>query len=372
MHYPDLRYDCLQCAKGCRTTFDVVVNEAAEVSINQSQSGQKAVKEGYQPVRVIAGDRKIMARRPNGQCVLLNSDNLCSVHAELGIQAKPRTCRQFPFHPINTPDGIYVGLSFFCSAVQRGHGRPMGEQAAEIEATVSEYFLEEKPETISAVSLPVGPDVFVDWSTYLEIERTVVEQVRTRPLKEALWRATAQIGRAFLHAHDTPAPFQVEGMRATAAPDWGVAEPALESLAGALISIVEVPDSAEDRAAVANAYSSGTLFHSARTGSPLQNVSQAAVPEWFDDEVATYLEHVIFRKFLTHGPILGRAFVLGALYQVLKFYTLNHAGARQRGTEKEDYYQALDTVELELMLHADGLSPLYDHMQFIALQILDS
>src|SRR5690606_26786650 len=41
---------------------------------------------------------------------------------------------EFPFRYVETANGVFVGLSFACTAVLQNAGPPVGEQAAELEA----------------------------------------------------------------------------------------------------------------------------------------------------------------------------------------------------------------------------------------------
>ena len=369
---PDLRYDCLQCGKGCVTNFQVLVNDTAADAIRESESAQKVKKEGYVPIEVLESGIKVMARRPDNRCVLLREDKLCAIHAEAGIQAKPRACRQFPFHPINTPAGQYIGLSFFCSAVQRNAGRRVAEQEAEIQSVVGDFFLEEAPAELHNLAIPLGPGITISWPEYLEVEAWVLAQLKASDLLESLWEIAAKLGLVFLHHLDNQTAFLSSTLAEQTAPSFELAFGPVESIVGALISIVECPEGGDERGQITESYIQGKAFHSPRLGTNLRNDLQTDMPSWFDQEVYRYFEHVIFRKFLTHGPIIARAFTLCCLHRVLRFYTMH---AQQRAgrseAEREDYYFALDTVEIELMLHADGLSPLYDHLQYTALQILD-
>jgi Fe-S-cluster containining protein len=59
-----------------------------------------------------------------GACPFLQEDNLCRVHAMLGPQTKPATCRLFPFYLVGTPTGVRVSTSHRCTC------RSVGEREA--------------------------------------------------------------------------------------------------------------------------------------------------------------------------------------------------------------------------------------------------
>ena len=56
----------------------------------------------------------------NGQCVFLNPDQRCDLHARFGPTAKPLICRQYPHLAITTPLGTDITLTYSCpSAAKR-------------------------------------------------------------------------------------------------------------------------------------------------------------------------------------------------------------------------------------------------------------
>jgi len=57
-------------------------------------------------VRLDSATGQYMLNRVDERCVFLDSDNLCIVHKAAGIEAKPITCRLFPLHVVQTPDGV--------------------------------------------------------------------------------------------------------------------------------------------------------------------------------------------------------------------------------------------------------------------------
>lgn len=63
-----------------------------------------------------------------GGCVFLRSDNLCRVHAELGVDAKPATCRRYPFNLVATPRGLRVATPHRCPCRTLG-ARPLLTEA---------------------------------------------------------------------------------------------------------------------------------------------------------------------------------------------------------------------------------------------------
>lgn len=365
IHLPDLRYDCLQCGKGCEIRWTIVVTPETAQGIRRGGPGQRLSRQGYTPIESLESGLQVIGRHEDGRCLFLQEDRLCSIHAEQGFEAKPRPCRQFPFHPINTPEGYVIGMSFLCSAVQRDSGRPLEEHRADIEVAVEELALEHPPSQLQELAIPLGPGVAIPWPIYRGVESRVLEFLGRTPFRHALWQAAVSLGMAFLKHLNDETPFELESFQAVE-----VGEPpdeVIRGLAGALVSVVEVPAGGPARREVAEAWAQGRSFFSPRLSVELQ-MGAKPLPDWFDAQVRRYFEHVVYRKFLGHGSCLGRLLALNCLYEVLRFYTLCYA---EEEVEREDYYRALDTVEAELMLHADGLDAVYDHFQFSLLEVID-
>ena len=85
-------------------------------------------------------------------CVFLQ-DNLCSIHEQ-----KPVTCRQYPFQFTNTPEGVFVGASFFCTAIRDNSGRPMSEHALELLELLPQAVVSQVPDSIA-------------WAEYRDLEQ---------------------------------------------------------------------------------------------------------------------------------------------------------------------------------------------------------
>jgi Fe-S-cluster containining protein len=100
-----------------------------------------------------------------GACPFLQDDNLCRVHATLGPQDKPATCRLFPFYLVGTPTGVRVSTSHRCTC------RSIGErQALDAERVLAELGMagRDLPLAWSAparIGIDAGRDVsFAEWT----------------------------------------------------------------------------------------------------------------------------------------------------------------------------------------------------------------
>ena len=76
--------------------------------------------------------RYALAKRGDGRCVFLGEDNLCVIHREFGLEAKPLACQMYPF--VLTPVGgkWHVGLRFDCPAVVENAGEGLARYGKEL------------------------------------------------------------------------------------------------------------------------------------------------------------------------------------------------------------------------------------------------
>ena len=128
LHFPEgQNYDCVMCGAGCESLWTVPVEAAVVEKIEAHPLGIRVINEnGAAFSREEDGGYAIYYKDPTDpRCGFFRQDKLCSIHAELGMEEKPLTCQQFPFHLTETPDGVYVGLSYMCTAARQNSGRPV-------------------------------------------------------------------------------------------------------------------------------------------------------------------------------------------------------------------------------------------------------
>ena len=60
------------------------------------------------------GSRVVLASHSSGRCIFLESDRRCAIHRQLGLEALPSACRDFPRVVTLTPLGVSITLSHYC------------------------------------------------------------------------------------------------------------------------------------------------------------------------------------------------------------------------------------------------------------------
>lgn len=113
-------------------------------------------------------NRELFLRTEGKRCQFLRDDNLCTVHAQFGAQAKPVMCRLFPYHLRATPTGVVVGIRLgeCMEAVRVEEGQLMAEQVADFAQMYSEH------DQIGFLPphLWLSDDQLLSWEEYLRLE----------------------------------------------------------------------------------------------------------------------------------------------------------------------------------------------------------
>lgn len=258
-----------------------------------------------------------------GRCLELSEQNLCRIHAQ-----KPAVCRQFPFLLAQSPDGVHVGVSFRCTAVQKNHGGEWPEQAEVLKALACRGVPQIGFE-------PLGLGAYqLDWDTYKSWE--------------AHWLRRLPLGLC-------------EAVAATMGAALGLHPQSLERLVPLLsASAVGFLESLDNDAAgqVATCVRAEKEYKSHRRGwtAPIRNPFEGQL----EPEAIRYLSHVIERKSLwLGGRFLGRLMMLLSAERMLLYYT-----------RLEGLPQAIDRMEGEWLLHRQGLEVLEQTFEETILQLV--
>ncbi|MBN9414745.1 hypothetical protein ABS71_07605 [bacterium SCN 62-11] len=165
MIFPKQRYQCVQCGKSCGE-WRIWVEPGLVETLRQHPLALRLQVAG-QPYLVEHQDGwHHLGYDENGRCFFLENERRCGLHASTGWLSKPRACRQFPFFLVETPDGIQVGLSFRCSAVQQNQGVDWEEHRADLEQLVSTGSYPR----IGFHPVPFGGSL-LDWARYRDWEQ---------------------------------------------------------------------------------------------------------------------------------------------------------------------------------------------------------
>jgi Fe-S-cluster containining protein len=388
---PDIVFTCQQSGACCRNDWLIGVEDAARARLEAvdwtrlSSPLPAGPKFTPLPFALAGGERTTFARRPDGACVFLEPDERCGIHTRLGAAAKPQVCREFPYSFVETPDGVAVGLSFACTAVRAHHGRPLGEQEADVrEVLAGSTRVRRVPDPIVLYS-----SIDIRWAEYRPLEDALLSLLSNTecPLPVALLAGSVlitlcvgltQVETRARREGRPPTETLVSGLAQLAADGHrkviAVAEqarfprqPRLTPLAP-LYTWLEFSRRRPSRLGLVLAlYRNFFRFRRGRgrlpdwiTGGPpfdiadVQTVAfDARAPE-IEPFLREYWRHVVFRKTLTplHGVFRGYQTML-ALYAFTKWAA--KLGALRRGrraVSAADVRDAVRLIEQRFVLHA--------------------
>lgn len=375
-----LRYTCLLDGMCCSDAWEIQVEpEAAEriESVTWQECSALRPPQADTPFeRSRARQGALLLRRAGAACHFLGDDNRCRLHADHGFQIKPQACRRFPFRFLDTPDGVYVGVSFGCNSVLRDEGHSLAEQRDEIAWL---YAREPRP---ASVELPLRLDVDmpIGWETYKHLE-AALDTILARadhPFDECLvaghtWlnillQAVAQVRRA---QPDYPADdLALRYLGQTRADDFARAfaiaarrkgPAALKRiLMGSFLALRNTVRPGTSRFVAAGRLTFENLRHWARVGSlrleplerripygALRGAAQALQSTEAQSLLRRYYRHALFRK----DAVAATDLFWGYCYFIMTYGMVQYYAAALEALGRPDPALALCYVEKCYVLH---------------------
>lgn len=204
-----IRYNC-QCCGRCCGGWAVGLTEADWAKVKDVDWGalkpelagsELFVHREEEYAQGVSGYPHYTRRRPDGFCSFL-FDGKCFIHASLGEDKKPGTCKLFPYTFVPTPGGIYVGCLYGSQASVRNQGellsnqRPMLEQLWQVavdqemahgKATkdVSDLASHITADQIKGINFQVSltPGVELTWDEYKLLDASMIAIIQGRKYK---------------------------------------------------------------------------------------------------------------------------------------------------------------------------------------------
>jgi Fe-S-cluster containining protein len=345
LHIDDnLNYECVQCGRSC-TGWNVWLRDELAERLKELPITLRVIQERGQAFERVDGTLKMHRDEAHPACGYLNEQKLCNIHATLGFEVKPKTCRQFPFFLTRLPDGqVRAGASHCCTAVREQLGpslsqsRPdietlleQGAQMREVEADVEIYPGQSRPyEAVLAFEQHFEKQLAqLGWGAALEQALSALAMPLEGPWQPLPGLAsqlpllsqimTMSLLKPCLNDHDREL--------------WQRIDQAF--LNGAEL---EIPEYAW-KAPVAEL----DLFISQGVGSR------------FDEKIDDYRRAIWFRKgHLLAGNLVAGLLLLWSLPGILRLLTALEAWKNEREPSGDDFSQALDTVEMSLVAHSQN------------------
>jgi lysine-N-methylase len=124
----DERFTCGSCTNCCRSWHvELIGDEPQAIAALQWPAGDPLA--GAAPV-FRQGGKAYLARKAGGACLFLNETNgLCRIHEQFGIDQKPVACRVYPFQIAPAFEGeLTVAGRYDCPNVRRNEGAPYADE----------------------------------------------------------------------------------------------------------------------------------------------------------------------------------------------------------------------------------------------------
>ena len=119
---PDERFSCRSCTDCCRRWYVELFDGEAEKIEKLSWPAGDPLRDRKGLIR--HGGKTYLVHESDGACVFLNrGNNLCRIHEQFGVEAKPMACRLYPFQMAPTFAGeLSVTARYDCPTVRKNQG----------------------------------------------------------------------------------------------------------------------------------------------------------------------------------------------------------------------------------------------------------
>lgn len=343
---PGQNFDCSLCGKCCGG-WRILADQEARGHIKDSLVELKVVQAtGQSGLRRRQGEWELVQDH-NKRCVYLKDDKLCGIQAELGPAAKPQGCKEFPFRLTKTPDGVFVGISFYCDAALNNQGRPLqAHQHSVSQLAIDEPMLGDQP-------MPLYGRIRLDWPCYTILEKhlSAGETVFSTTLQAlagliAYSKPTSNVARPDLLAALTATQKSASTERALTQLYWR----ALAHL---------ITDKTRQLPGLAKALATNQTVGFSRyqwSGLP-HSLLVEHHPQWVEVELQRYLQSLLFRKFLiTDRPIQSNLAILCVLPRLFRtIISLSQLGRKASTPQKIDLQRAFEDCEYYFATHSSDL-----------------
>ena len=387
-------YDCQMCGKCCLDFWDIPIDDESYeqlnkvhwseydkrfdritpfIEVDKKDQKQSLGDEGYQ----------YSFQMINNKCCFLASNNQCLIHTHLGHNIKSQICKEFPFRFIDTPRGVYLGLSFACSSIIENRGRSLKEQEESLRNIYQKRFY--KSSLSEEISLNNKFDI--NWDIYLEIEKAIFEildrdflsiEKRLIAVQVFLNMITMALDKIVQKSEDFKTdliPSIIESFRKQ---NYNLIFSVLSKMKGSQLvqrMILGILISFRSGTAVKrNRF--GTLYfllkcylkHSFKLGviniypinlkikySKLKDIKYPTDDSFFNYVLTRYLKHLMFRKeLLAHRDVIEGFNILLLYFALIKWYAIALAASENaREVSRQNLLNAISLVERYYVFHTN-------------------
>ena len=135
------RFECHGCGDCCTSPWRVLIEDKKVAAIENynwpDKYQQLAGRTLISTDEATGKDEHVLAKQDDGACIFYHHDTeKCIIHAELGMEAKPHTCQQFPLDASAAPDGDRTFAHYSCPSVRDDKGPKLIEDEENIHRLV--------------------------------------------------------------------------------------------------------------------------------------------------------------------------------------------------------------------------------------------
>jgi Fe-S-cluster containining protein len=183
----DPGYPCLGCG-GCCQKWEICIGPETMAALKDTPLARRLDEAtGGGGLFHYSEDMEIwLIKKVDERCVFLDGQEGCLIHKEIGYNAKPVFCREYPIRLFPTPDGIFVGASFKCPSVLEGPRGDTCSMTDEIEAWLKEHGARLPLDRTCAFT----DGITTDWEGYKAVEVFTGKCIESASTPgEGLWNA---------------------------------------------------------------------------------------------------------------------------------------------------------------------------------------
>ena len=282
-------------------------------------------------------DGRLMLRCIPDGCPNLSDrvENRCQVYEQ-----RPAACSQFPFRVSETPGGLYVGVSFACTAVQEGLGPRVGSEDRDWQALPVH-----RQRSVNLV-----PGQACSWEAYQQLEEYLGDQLCFPDgcFSGAIGVSLAVSQGKLVHLGKLELSWLSDDIEA-----------ACQRTLRGLLAICEADDRPDQAQKVLISQVQGGRYYSQifpgwTEPLEIQRCLEADDPDHWP-EVEPFFRHLLFRKFLWGAPsVHARVCLLPLINEMLRYWTWQQALSYERKPDRQMRREAIREVERRITFHAQG------------------
>ncbi|MBN9419951.1 MAG: YkgJ family cysteine cluster protein [Candidatus Eremiobacteraeota bacterium] len=380
---PQISYECVQCGRSCFNRWDIGVEDSVAQALKGHQLELRVIQERGQAFRQgDDGQRIIYKDSDHPRCGFLKEDLLCSIHSDLGFEAKPLTCQQYPYVFVQTPDRqIHASAVYSCTAVREEIGPTLQESRESIEDLIRRGARVHRLDG----NIEVLPPFETSYAEIQAYEAELNRKLGEMPISAAFEEAILGLANAIssLGQPDQESVLLEEGLLASS---WGRAK-LVPAAARSQLQLIKTILSmgllkpclpSQDRevwqkidaAVLGDADLEIPDFNWHAPLSELDLWINEGVGHRFDAQIKRFQSSLLFRKaHLTMGGLLPGLMLVWIMPTVIRLLTGLHAWMEQNEPGLNNFLWGLETAETHLVGHTFDTVPVYQRAAWQAVSI---